>query len=595
MQLKCDEQKPQCSRCVRLGVDCPGYPPQSLKWSTKHELAQPESSSQSPVSTARTPGNFQFDLNASPSPVPAAPELDWTQLLFQPSLDGELPESNETALFTQNANWDALQSMGSFPPWHMGISAPPQSTVLERPREKSPVRRRQQTMLHRLQGRRAEVLPQIQKSLTHQSSELISYYFKEVPGVYSMYDSQKNPFRSAVSNVFSHSLVVNIAAQSMAAGFLVDIHPRFASIGRKLRREALELIQKEPNSTDYNSMLALSMFGPTGNWLEASDLGIQFYGMMRDRVDAVRSSGMLGDENYQFFEEALTFWEMNLAFVVDDEVIKPGHIPMEPGMLMPARKRTAHPWTGVAGEVVQIVSDIGRLVRAHRSRMLKQKFVSQACLDQLNRDLVVARDLEQRILSYQSPDESSIVDLEDDATSIQHLTTLAEVYRYAGLLQLYRVFPDLLSDRLAVEDASYHWQATHGTDSSSPNREGSWLCAFAVEALRLLETVPLESGTKDFVPFLLVLCSSELTCETERLPQSSGASDEGMSAAFHEIAMIRKFVLDRLTTYLRLLPPKPIRVCIDIVKETWRRIDAGQKGVYWLDVMVEKGWETIMA
>lgn len=61
------------------------------------------------------------------------------------------------------------------------------------------------------------------------------------------------------------------------------------------------------------------------------------------------------------------------------------------------------------------------------------------------------------------------------------------------------------------------------------------------------------------------------------------------------VFMVRKFVLDRLTSYLRLLPPKPIRACIDIVKETWRRIDAGQQGVYWLDVVMEKGWETIMA
>lgn len=595
MQLKCDEQKPQCSRCVRLGVECPGYPPQNLKWSTKHEVARPESSADSPAQTTPNAGEFQFSLNASNSP--AAPDLDWTQLLFQPAMDGVVMQDNESALMTPDASWDALQSVGGFSPWQMMAPVPTQSVALQRVQERQPTQRRQQMMLQALQTRRAQLSPRIPTALTHQSSELISYYFKEVPGVYSMYDSPKNPFRSAVSNLFSHSLVVNLAAQSMAAGFLVEAHPRFASIGRKLRSEALELIQKEPIGTNYNAMLALSMFGPTGNWIEAFDLGIPFYNIMRDRVDAARSSGILGDEHYSFFEEALVFWEMNLSFVVDDDIIRPGPSLTESRSLMPRHQRTAHPWTGVAGEVVQIVSDIGRLVRAHRSRMRKQKFVSQACLDQLSRDLVVAKDLERQILSYQSPDEASIVDLEDETTTVQHLTTLAEVYRYAGILQLYRVFPDLLSDRLADEHAaSNQWPTTSQPASTPSSTDGaSWLSAFAIEALRLLETVPLESGTRDFQPFLLVLCASELTCDNLQAAQSSASSEDGMSAAFLDVVMLRKFVLDRLTTCLRLLPPKPVRVCIDIVKETWRRIDAGQKDVYWLDVMVEKGWETIMA
>lgn len=523
-----------------------------------------------------------------------APELDWTQLLFQPAMDGVVTDENEGSLFTPDLDWNTIQSAGGFTPWQAVSTAPAQSTALQRVREKSPVQTRQHMMLQALQGRRAHQSPQIPSSLTHQSSELISYYFKEVPGVYSMYDSQKNPFRSAVSNLFSHSLVVNLAAQSMAAGFLVEAHPRFASIGRKLRKEALELIQKEPSATSYNAMLALSMFGPTGNWIEASDLGIPFYNIMRDRVDAARSSGVLGDEAYHFFEEALVFWEMNLAFAVDDDVIRPGPTLPESRTLMPSDKRMAHPWTGVAGEVVQIVSDIGRLVRGHRSRMRNQNFVTQACLDQLSRDLVIARDLERRILSYQTPDAGSIVDLEDATTSVQHLTTLAEVYRYAGILQLYRVFPDLLSDRLAEENAvSDQWAPTSHPGQMSASRDASsWLSAFAIEALRLLENVPLESGTRDFQPFLLVLCASELTCEDLH---TQSTSDDGMSAAFLDVVMHRKFVLDRLTTCLRLLPPKPVRVCIDIVKETWRRLDAGQKGVYWLDVMVEKGWEAIMA
>ncbi|KAF7544831.1 hypothetical protein G7Z17_g9640 [Cylindrodendrum hubeiense] len=39
-QLKCSEERPQCARCVRSGVQCPGYA-QRLKWSRKYEIHQP--------------------------------------------------------------------------------------------------------------------------------------------------------------------------------------------------------------------------------------------------------------------------------------------------------------------------------------------------------------------------------------------------------------------------------------------------------------------------------------------------------------------------------------------------------------------------
>lgn len=597
-QLKCDEKKPECGRCERLGVDCPGYA-QPLKWSYKHEVSQAGSSSQTPPNAAQTPAEFQF----SPSGIT---ELDWSDLLLQPMLGNMIPAPSETIMESPRVlDWTtAAPPASGFSSWAIASNdnTPQNDAVaLRNPQRRSSVNR-QQSMLHSLQNRGSGEVTQVPRSLTHQSTELISYYFKEVPRVYSMYDSQKNPFRSAVSDLFSHSLIVNLAAQSMAAGFLVEVHPRFGKLGRSLRREAMELIKKT-ESSDYKALLALSMFGPTGNWLDASDLGVEFYNMARGRVEAIRATGIAmtaNDNNFNFFDEGLVFWEMILSYVVDDKNIRPASQPTE--MQVPNRsiRRAAHPWTGVARDMVQTVADIGRLVRAHRTRLLKQKFVTQVCLDQLGHDLMAARELEKRILAYQHPDEESIMDLEDEATPIHHLITLAEVNRYAGLLQLYRVFPDLLSDRLAAEDGNIGtWPANMST-AQSRSLNNKWLTSFAMEALRLLESVPIESGTRDFHPFLLVLCSSELACSSMTELDGtapSGSHDEGeeISPGFVEVAMVRKFILDRLTTCLRLLPPTPIRVCIDIVKETWRRIDAGMKDVYWLDVMMERGWETIMA
>ncbi|SMY21081.1 unnamed protein product [Zymoseptoria tritici ST99CH_1A5] len=597
--LKCDEKKPECGRCERLGVGCPGYA-QPLKWSYKHEVGQPGFSAQSPATAAvQTPREFHF------SPSSAMAELDWTDLMFQPMLDSVPPAPTETILEpVRQLDWNTATPVNAFPSWATGgddTISQNDAVILHSTSSRSPVRRKQ-SMLQSLQSHRPELPPQVPRSLSHQSTELISYYFKEVPRVYSMFDSMKNPFRSAVSELFGHSLIVNLAAQSMAAGFLVEVHPRFAKIGRNLRREAMELIKKE-DSTDYKALLALSMFGPTGNWLDASDLGVEFYNMARDRIEAIRSSDTVmvaNDNNFKFFDEGLVFWECILAYVVDGDLIRPAQPSLEIQHPNISMKRAAHPWTGVAREMVQTVADIGRLVRAHRSRLRKQTFVTQVCLDQLGHDLLVAKEFEKRILAYQLPDEESILDLEDEATPIHHLITMAEVNRYAGLLQLYRVFPDLLTDRLAAEDGAMdHWTGSTNTGlPANGTRNSQWLTAFAIEALRLLESVPIESGTRDFHPFMLVLCSSELTCTSMNELSASNPSeshDEELNETFIEVSMVRKFVLDRLTTCLSLLPPTPIRVCIDIVKETWKRIDAGQKDVYWLDVMMERGWETIMA
>jgi hypothetical protein len=536
-------------------------------------------------------------------------ELDWSDLLYLPMLDNMASAPTETIMEpSRDLDWTtAAQVSNTLPSWALvnNDATPQNDAVALRNIQRKSSASRQQSMLNTLQNRRSEgsTIAQVPRSLTHQSTELISYYFKEVTRIYSLYDSEKNPFRSAVSDLFGQSLVINLAAQSMAAGFLVEVHPRFGKIGRSLRREAMELIKKS-DSGDYKSLLALSMFGPTGNWLDASDLGVEFYNMARDRVEAIRSTGSAltaNDHNFHFFDEGMVLWEMLLTYVVDGRFIRTAQQPAEfqaPKIM--SIRRAAHPWTGVAREMVQIVADIGRLVRAHRGRLTKQKFVTQICLDQFGNDLVAAKELEKRILAYQPPDEESIMDLEDAATPIHHLITLAEVNRYAGLLQLYRVFPDLLSDRLAADNGGDRTWPANTSTIQGRTRNDEWLTAFAMEALRLLESVPIESGTRDFHPFLLVLCSSELTCTSMTqldvsTPNTLHDDGEEIDQTFVEVAMVRKFILDRLTTCLRLLPPTPIRVCIDIVKETWRRIDAGNKGVYWLDVMMEQGWETIMA
>lgn len=310
-----------------------------------------------------------------------------------------------------------------------------------------------------------------------------------------------------------------------------------------------------------------------------------------------------------------------------------------------------------------------------------------------------ARELEERLLGLAHPTEAEIVSPGDDDTPVWHLLTMAEVYRCTGLMQLYRVFPDLLRSRLPNPNAttstthdpffpidldSMNLPARFGdigssnapNNSSNPNHHAhsspsslpaasnvytrhhhpqntsnqdqnpdtdpdtlydNWLTEFAVTTLSRLKTIPLESRTRCLQPLLLVASSSELrlpqlsetphattTHSQSRKPShahtnnanepgdpsnnefydndpdsnksgpGSGTETPTVSMEAIEVSRTRRFILGRLTSFLHVLPPKPINVCLRLVKEVWRRMDAGETDSYWVDVMIEKGWQTTM-
>ncbi|EME86158.1 uncharacterized protein MYCFIDRAFT_151174 [Pseudocercospora fijiensis CIRAD86] len=597
--LKCDEQKPSCGRCTRLGVRCPGYV-QQLKWLTKHEHNEG-----GVKNTAEpTPSNLLSETVLSPLPTLAS--LDWLSLtpplesLHDPQPDDpvlDVPGPSNWSATAQPApvemNWDQ----------NMPFTNLEQITEARESEEKQISRPRKRSLLQALQGSSGDlIIPRPQRSLTHESTDLMSHYFKEVTRMYAMYDDHRNPFRSVVSSVYSHSLVINLAAQSMAAAFLAAAHPRFSAIGRRLRGQAMEIVSSEA-VLDHRALLALMMFGPTGNWHDTSDLGVGFYNLMRDRIDSMALSGELAlheksINSFNFFREAMIHWEMLLVFAVDSDRMRPCKSPIGPVIELSPNKRIPHPWTGVGRDIIQVCADIGRLVRSHRVRHQTQQFVTQAYIANMRDDLESARALESRLLACKTPDAATILEPDDPGTPVWHMTTLAEVYRYAGLLQLYRVFPDALLERLCSEEPDSLTILSEDDRETDRGRCNRWLTAFSLEALRLLQTIPLESGTRDFQPFLLVALSSELVCDRWQISPGANFDDMGgknMDTEFVEVSMMRKFVLDRLIHCLRLLPPKPIRVALDIVKETWRRTDSGLRDVYWLDVMMQNGWETILA
>ncbi|KAJ5389531.1 Aflatoxin biosynthesis regulatory protein [Penicillium cataractarum] len=517
----------------------------------------------------------------------------------------------------------------------------------------------------------------ISRSLNNPSWTLIEYYFKEVAALFSSYDSQMNPFRTTVSRLWGSSLAMCRTMQSMAAATLVNDFPQFGPMGRKMRDEAVEIITREAVMDD-KALLALLMLGQTASWHDPKDLGISFFNLLRKQVNSLASSsnspnfGFVKNvsNNYRFFEEALIYWEMLLSFVTDNDsmVFSDNSRASSMGEAL-VLQRIPHPWTGIARDTQFTVHEVGRLVRRERKRIRARQFTSQDEIARAQMAIKKAQELEERLLGLAHPSESEIVSPGDEETPVWHLLTMAEVYRCTGLMQLYRVFPDLLRNRLPNPDAAQYpgtgssardpffpidldsmnmfpgfgesnttptannntnssntqytpsspSHSQHPTSSEPSNQDlhDKWLTEFAVTTLSRLKTIPIESRTRCLQPFLLVAACSELRLprpSSDSLPtgnaqqqhnsnenaaadadaEGTGTETPSISMEAIEVSRTRRFILGRLTSFLHVLPPKPINVCVRLVKEVWRRMDAGQADTYWIDVMIEKGWETTM-
>ncbi|KAI9369925.1 fungal-specific transcription factor domain-containing protein [Aspergillus egyptiacus] len=682
-RVKCGEEKPHCSRCTRLGVKCPGYV-QALRWITN----QPSTARDGSLETTVDNDSFAVDNHSERSPKkpkhshPEPPEPSGDYLLpesrspLASSEGSDPPEQGVLAVNDDEANvlcdelWDLQQSetlpeladlcapsppaqnhelpglefgspasLGSDPLAFFSLAAPvlqsqsrdfpgfdPSSIVRQYPPPSAPPVRPA-----------ARDLTSIPQPLNNPSWTLIEYYFKEVAALFSSYDSQMNPFRTTVSRLWGSSLAMCRTMQSMAAATLVNDFPQFGPMGKKMRNEAIEIISKE-KTMDDKSLLALLMLGQTASWHDPKDLGISFFNLLRRHLDSAALAKLTNPtsrgNNYQFFEEALVYWEMLLSFVADDSAVLSA--PPSPSNIAESfvLQRVPHPWTGIARDTQFTVQEAGRLVRTERKRIRARRFTSQADIAETQLALEKARELEERLLSLAHPSEAEIVSPGDDETPVWHLLTMAEVYRCTGLLQLYRAFPDLLQRRLPLQHHSPHQQhqptvqsphqpfsAPH--PSSNPNTSwfpdpsssclppsqppssanpqdpsyyDSWLTEFALTTLSRLKTIPLESRTRCLQPLLLVASSSELRLPANPHPSDLNLSGNGPCISSHalEVSRTRRFILGRLTSFLHVLAPKPISVCLQLVNEVWRRMDGGDTEVYWMDVMIEKGWETTM-
>lgn len=441
--------------------------------------------------------------------------------------------------------------------------------------------------------------------LNDYSSVLVEYYFKEVAGIFSCYNSHLNPFRSTVSKLWQSSNSVFYVLQSMAAACLSDVVPSLHAVGYRLRHAAMTCVEADIRDckVETDSLLTLIMLGLSASWHDANDLGHDQFKHARTLMGALtmgQPPAFLeanNKRNLRFFQEAMIYWEMLLSYVSDVSTA----LPLTQGPEPPSDEHNdlpqpsfPHPWTGVGREAQVLVFEVGRLVRKERLRIRNRPiFTSLADVDESYKVIQQAQGLARRLQQLQLPTEQGIVSPGDAQTPVEHLLTVAELYRLTGLLQLYRVFPDLLAD---LGNSSFQPEYPD-MEEISPDSMNQNLATLAVEIVNLLRTLPIESATKCVQPFFFVAVASELRIPPAAEPLGQiieGTEPSAVSPNAIEILDARKFVISRLSTFEHVLPAKPLRQMRRIVTLTWEQIDKGLADVYWMDVMTEKGWETTL-
>ncbi|VUC22940.1 unnamed protein product [Clonostachys rosea] len=437
--------------------------------------------------------------------------------------------------------------------------------------------------------------PSPPRELHHMPTVLSEHFFREVITLYCTWDSKSNTMRNIVERKWQSSGVLHHTIQSMAAACLSEDFPHFAPIAAKEHAYALQYIQdtsSSPSTPNEEKLLASTMLGHTASWLNPQNLATDMFRVSCDMVRELPPDGENADSK-SFFSDTMDYWAMLLVYLTDRKNLGTYSTETEAsstGTSDPSQPIEPHPYSGLSRETVKLLTDVGILIFQYRKHISNVKFMTERDLDVFRQSLRDARRFERRLLAHRTPHLSLVKDTGDPKTSLVHLQLIDEAYRCTGLLQLYRVFPDLLNERYAPWDEEHILYPVPSEQVPSAQERQIWLTKLAIHILNILREIPFESRTRSVQPFIMVSSASEL--KHEDLGQADGGL--GVSQFSIEVARARKFISSRLAAYTHILSLRKIRVIFELIRSIWSALDAGEKDVYWLDVAYEKQLGTMM-
>ncbi|KAH7152656.1 hypothetical protein EDB81DRAFT_431669 [Dactylonectria macrodidyma] len=650
-KTKCDERKPACARCEDRGFRCPGYA-LNVRWSQRHQvhMERPqgtEATQGSPQESIAKPRNRVItstlcgpvaEDTAAPNVASADDFMQQLDVCLAPSTQwdfGALCDSSGTQEDLYRLDENAMNELLSGEPpspmgdliWDPSMATPPWNFANMTPvPDPHAAQTGQRHVAEGVQCETSSVHTQTEKHISQLSpqdpnleelvvvdrhpfqdrpqelfnlpSALSDYFFREVITLYCTWDSGSNAMRNIVERMWQSSGALYHTTQSMAAACLSEDFPHLSSVATSEHRQALEYIQGRPKESvmKQDNLMAHMLLGHTASWLNpqnlATDMFRSSYLMLKDTIAET------GDDcDLSFFSDTMDYWAMLLVYLTDSSQLGEYGRDLSKGPTRPSTVIEPHPFSGISRATIRMLTDVGILIFQYRKRMLGVKFMTEQDLDAFMASFREARRLERMLLAHRAPDVAQIADPGDPKTPLSHLQHLDEAYRCTGLLQLYRVFPDLLNERYSPWNKDDILRPPPATKKPTPEERNTWLTKLAMHILGILREIPFESRTRSVQPFILVALSSELRRESQTSHLvTAGSTPKSLTLDHHAIEVVRarKFVGSRLAAYTHILPLRKIRIIFELINCIWAALDAGDQDVYWLDVAYQKNLGTMM-
>ncbi|KAG9661956.1 hypothetical protein KCU95_g407, partial [Aureobasidium melanogenum] len=546
-QVKCDETHPVCLNCAKRKSDCTYK--SKYQWCT---VVTPETQDH-PEPRER---ENQQDHPSATAPGCDQDAMQQAKLANSSSLaavhSNEHIELYGAALDTMLESWNAETTCAWIPPdpisvWQMSLGT---------------------------------FTAQVPSS---RDTELIDFYLDKVAPLFCCYAaSDKNPFYHLIAKAwnsehkFTKYAAVIRASQSLAAVFMSARESSLRSVAKSLQKEAQGHIDYLSSTEGYDAMtfLALHLLGASAMYSQ----DVAYWHVVAAKLQNILSLDALGSNNQTTIirlheRERQFFWGLHMYNHLHTTFVE-NHLSL-PSIQIPERyleditgiRRYPHPYTGVSSHITFALLTVGKLIKRQRKLAVSRSFATEQQIQDIRALISEANELETMLLAQNVPGPEEIEDPNDEVTPVEHLVKMAECHRNAALLQLYRVFPDVLRRRL-------------GLDGIPISTEGFTL-RLALRILDTLTSIPSQSGTTPFQTVLLLAMSSELKF-------ASHVPDMDQTSHDIRIANAREWTVTRLSEAQCKIPGQRLYTLLKKVRRMWAQLDvAGPFDVvFWLDYMM---------
>ncbi|CBF84666.1 Zn(II)2Cys6 transcription factor [Aspergillus nidulans FGSC A4] len=578
-RIKCDETHPHCNQCTRRAYECPGYQ-RPLKWSSKYEVAANNDTA------AREDARSKHTINAQTPDL----EVDTISSILSPSVSvpGLTPQhlAMATGLAEQDVSLYTAGSDASFPDFGFNNISSPQyeqtsSSFFDSVKFSD--------VFNTNLGEWADLTVSLPLPLEDQDARISRHYFFKVCRINPCFDSGANPMRVQIHDQMAFSGLIYHCVVSMSAAHEGSID----STALTYRSKAVTCLKSEltrlKGGTDSERPL-----GSTD--LSSALLGCILLGMT-DSLDVIAYLN--------------AFCEKDISTGTQ---IHPS------------------PWAGVCTPLFVYLAKAGTLARQRSLAKNLSNLTAGPSATSIQTQLIAdptgqARQTETALLEYEIPAEDRIGETADHLSPISHLQKMAQIYRLATLLEIYRNFPSLLrtESNTTPESTTQRQERERPLENSSGKDK---LLTMATAILTLIMGLPRTSGVNCVMTIPLIIAGSTLQPVTptftgaRKAGRESGKRDKyqpeteaatAWNTLASEILSIstqeetglywRDLVRERLRAVHSYVGLASVLRALDILENVWARADfqaiaanwnAELEFVQWTEVMVGEKLETVL-